>query len=863
MSAGGRSARHCSPARVSSSLAEIEPARALQSGPGVDLLLLFALAAVGGACFVVAPGAALVTAAAVLVVLGKRIGTLGRLAVVVAFALGALRARTELADYQRAWERARDAIGSPKRCAAVGVVESSPALLDGNLGYRATLSSLDCEGTIHAGPVAARLVGPPNLELGRGDRIELIGDLGIIEARQNHDLPSPWPGLARREAVLSGVVFDSTVVERGRGLARRIDAGRDHVRRRIQATFPSGAEPFARALVLGESDLAAADDEAFRKAGLMHILAVSGTHLVFAVVALVKALTFLLVRVEALSVRVDVSRLGSAAGVLLSLLYADFAGGSGSAFRAAFMLSAAFLAKALGRASSAPRSLGWAFLLGWLFDPLTAFDISFLLSAAATAGLLWLGPHLAAPCERLPSRVARFVAESVAATVASMLPCAPLLAVMSPDLTLAGIFANVLAGPFGECISLPLCLLHTVLAPFPPLERGVALVASGALLAVKQIAHEAAQIQGLDVRTPPPGAWHFALLVVAGTGFLRALAERRHEPALELAGRRLPALTPCAWLAGAALGLLLLDFGSRRVGAPVGQLRMTALDIGQGDSTLIDLPDGQLWLVDGGGIVGSPVDPGMRVVLPTLRARRRDRVDVMILSHPHPDHFLGLVSVMRAVEVGELWDTGQGEAHGAGPEYAKLLAAARERGVRIRRPNELCGARALPGGARVQVLAPCPSYLEERGANDNSFVVKLEYGRRSFLLMGDAEEALEHDLVARDAARLRADVLKVGHHGSRTSSTEALLAAARPALATISTGLRNRFGHPHEPAMERLDRYGVLKLRTDRLGSLMIATDGDALVTSASGHWAQELAQSSSSSRTHRQVSQTSTQPSH
>jgi competence protein ComEC len=802
----------------------------------VDLLLSLALAAVGGGCFAVAPQASVAALAAVLLVLGRRVSVLGRCAVAAAFALGALRAEHELSTYRIAWEQARDRIGSPKRCAAEGVIESSPALLDGNLGYRATLSRLECEGALHPGPIAARLVGPPDRELGRGDRIELVGDIGIIEARQNHDLPSPWPGLARRAAAVSGVVFDSSVIERGRGFARLVDAGRARVRTRIQATFPRGAEPFARALVLGESDLAAEDDEAFRRAGLMHILAVSGTHLVFAVVALVRALTFLLVRVEALSVRLDVSRLGSAAGVLLSLLYADFAGGSGSAFRAAFMLSAAFLAKALGRASSAPRSLGWAFFVGWLFDPLTAFDVSFLLSAAATAGLLWLGPHLSAPCERLPSRVARFVAESVAATVASMLPCAPLLAILSPDLTLAGIFANVLAAPFGECISLPLCLLHTVLAPFPALERGVALVASGALLAVKQIAHEAAQIQGLSVRTPPPGAWHFALLVVAGAGFLRALDERRQEPSLSIRGRRLPALTPCVWLVSAALALTLLELKIRSVGAPRGELRMTALDIGQGDSTLIDLPDGELWLIDGGGVVGSPVDPGARVVLPTLRARRRDRIDVMILSHPHPDHFLGLVSVIRAVEVGELWDTGQGEAHGAGPEYAKLLAVARQRGVQIRRPKELCGARDLPHGARLRVLAPCPAFLPERGANDNSFVVKLEYGRRSFLLMGDAEEALEHDLAARYGAELRTDLLKVGHHGSRTSSTEALLARAQPELATVSTGLRNRFGHPHAQAMARLDRYGVRTLRTDRLGSLLIETDGNALVVSASGH---------------------------
>jgi competence protein ComEC len=802
----------------------------------VDLLLFVALAGVGGACFSVAPLASVTALAGVLIVLGRRLELTGHLAVALAFAVGALRAKSELTEYRSAWQHARDAIGSPKRCAAEALIETSPAKLDGKLGYRATLSRLECEEATLPGPVHARLIGPVDVDLGRGDRIEFVGDLGIIEARQNHDLPSPWPGLARRHAVVSGVVYDSTSLERGFGLARGIDSARAHVRARIQATFPSGAEPFARALVLGESDLAEEDNEAFRKAGLMHILAVSGTHLVFAVVALVRALTFVLVRVEALASRFDVNRLGSAAGVLLSLLYADFAGGSGSAFRAAFMLSAAFLAKAIGRASSAPRSLGWAFLVGWLFDPLTAFDISFLLSAAATAGLLWLGPHLSAPCQRLPSRVARFVAESVAATVASMLPCAPLLAVMSPDLTLAGIFANVLAGPLGECVSLPLCLLHTLLAPFPALERGVALVASGALLAVKQIAHEAAQVRGLDVTTPPPEAWHFALLVVAGAGFLRTLAERREEPSLRFGSRRLPPLLPCVWLAAAALGLVLIEAGARRAGAPSGQLRMTALDIGQGDSTLIDLPNGELWLVDGGGVVGSPVDPGARVIVPALRARRRERLDVVILSHPHPDHFLGLLSVLRSVEVGELWDTGQGEAHGAGPAYAELLAIARRRGVRIRHPAELCGARELPSGARIEVLSPCPSYLPERGANDNSFVIRLEYGRRSFLLMGDAEEALEHELSSRAGARLRSDVLKVGHHGSRTSSTEALLAAARPELATVSTGLRNRFGHPHPQAMERLDRYGVLALRTDRLGSLLIATDGSTLVASASGH---------------------------
>src|SRR5690606_3124473 len=125
----------------------------------------------------------------------------------------------------------------------------------------------------------------------------------------------------------------------------------------------------------------------------------------------------------------------------------------------------------------------------------------------------------------------------------------------------------------------------------------------------------------------------------------------------------------------------------------------TALDVGQGDALLVDLPDGSLMLIDGGGFVGSPVDPGRRVLLPILRARRRERLELVVLSHPHPDHFGGLGVVLSDVEVGQLWDTGQGQAEGAGPDYAELLRLARERDVPVTSPAALCGSFSF-GGAR-------------------------------------------------------------------------------------------------------------------------------------------------------------------
>ncbi|HEX6765129.1 MAG TPA: ComEC/Rec2 family competence protein, partial [Polyangiaceae bacterium] len=269
-------------------------------------------------------------------------------------------------------------------------------------------------------------------------------------------------------------------------------------------------------------------------------------------------------------------------------------------------------------------------------------------------------------------------------------------------------------------------------------------------------------------------------------------------------------------------------------GAPRGALRLTAIDVGQGDATLLDFPDGSAWLIDAGGVVGSPMDPGALSVVPLLRQRRREHLDVVVLSHPHPDHFGGLPAVFSAVSIGELWDSGQGEAEGAGPVYAELLKRARARGIPVRRPAELCGRPRLVGGVRVELVAPCPAFVPGRDANDNSMVLRVRFGERTALLTGDAEALEESDLVSRYGDTLRADFLKIGHHGSRTSTGEALLDAVRPSVATLSCGVRNRFGHPHTPVVERLNNRGVSALRLDRSGGVIWATDGrQVLVTTA------------------------------
>src|SRR5690606_40267315 len=179
--------------------------------------------------------------------------------------------------------------------------------------------------------------------------------------------------------------------ERGGGLRAHIDAARAHTRGRIEATFPELARPMARALVLGENDLDPEDDAAFKRSGLMHLLAVSGTHLVFAVVMVVQGLRACLIRVERVAGRWDATRVSAGFGVLASLLYADFSGGSGSAWRAAWMLSAVFLARVVGWRLSCPGELGVSLGVGGWMDPSAAVELSFAFLVAATWGMPVLG----------------------------------------------------------------------------------------------------------------------------------------------------------------------------------------------------------------------------------------------------------------------------------------------------------------------------------------------------------------------------------------------------------------------------------------------------------------------------------------
>jgi len=634
------------------------------------------------------------------------------------------------------------------------------------------------------------------LDAPTGERLRVLAELSPRHPFRN---PSPHPAWPSQRLAASGRARSAPqTVAPAPWHARAAHAVRGHLRARLGETLSPGAAALGQTLLLGERHAVDRDArDAVRDAGLAHVLAVSGLHVTLLAGGAVGLLSLLLVRVRWLTARFDARRVAKAIGVPLALGYALMIGDAPSAWRAALTASLAWgLAAAGRRADTVSVTAGAALLLAGL-RPDDLARPGFALSILATAAIVSERGALDA-LWRTGVRIA----------TRTMIGTAPVVVWLFGSLPLVGVLSNVVVVPLATAALLPLYALHAALAAIaPPLAAPTAPLVETAARAFLSAAEVFAAVPlGRDL--PPPSVPQGLLLTALCVGWL--LTER-WRPRLLLA-------------AAVALGLAGAELHLRHAEQPRDVVRVTFLDVGQGDSALVDLPDGRLMVIDAGGAIGGGPDPGELAVVPLLRARRRARVDTLVLSHPHPDHYGGMRALLESVEVGEIWDSGQARDEEPEGSIARMLAGS---GAPVREPDALCGRAHRFGDATVEVLAPCPAYDPGWGPNENSLVLRLRYGRRTFLFTGDAEAHAEAGLLARALGRV--DVLKVAHHGSRTSSADALLAALRPRVAVVSAGPHNRFGHPHPEVWERLRQRSGCALRTDRHGGVIVESDGEGL----------------------------------
>ncbi|HEX2778777.1 MAG TPA: DNA internalization-related competence protein ComEC/Rec2 [Gemmatimonadaceae bacterium] len=568
---------------------------------------------------------------------------------------------------------------------------------------------------------------------------------------------------------------------------------RDQVGRSIDFAF-AGDAPLARALLVADMRaLPAGTRDEFAAAGLVHMLSISGLH----------------VGIIAFAVQTFLGALGlprqRAAGATVAITagYVALIGAPAPALRAVAMLAAAEASRALQRPTSP-----WAALAVGaatpLVEPRLVDDIGYQLSVAGMVGLIASG---ALERRIIRGRIGgwgRVLAGAALTSVVASLVTGPLVAWRFGRASLVAPLTNVVATPVVGLLQ-PILFVAMLLGWWPAGARFAAGAAHPLLAAFVWIAHAGAAVPGAQVEV---AATRVALLLAGAASVLVVAACVRREFARPLCGA-----IACA----GAIGWL------PTVPSRGGRVELHMIDVGQGDALALRTPRGR-WILFDAGRAWTAGDAGRSIVVPYLRARGGE-LHAFVLSHPHADHAGGAASVIRALRPTLYVDAGYPGASGS---YRESLIVSRETGTRWQRAHP--GDSLAIDGVVLTFLAPDSAWtagLDD--ANLASTVVRVRYGTVRFLLTGDAEAPEEEWLLRHEPALLAAEVLKVAHHGSVTSTTPPFLAAVKPRVALISVGAGNSYGHPGAPVLSALASAGAEVLRTDRLGSVIVSTDGVAL----------------------------------
>ena len=569
--------------------------------------------------------------------------------------------------------------------------------------------------------------------------IHVVGTLRADRLTVLDDPDRPWPVKVKRQA-----------------------------REAIERALPPASAALLAGLLLGErTALPPEIDTGFRRAGVYHLLAVSGFN-----VALVAGATFALLTLARFPRR--------AAAAAAMIVVAGFAAVVGpqqpSVLRAAIMATLVLGALLVERDASVLNSLALAALVILALRPGDLRDPGFQLSFAATAGIV------VAPLPR------GMIAGAVGVSLAAELAVLPITLAHFNQLSLIGPLANLGAVPLAGLTTI-VGLAGIAVSWMTSTAGEVLLNATWpVLMALRALVAAAAAPSWALVHLPAP-MWP-AVLCYAGAlllalGGWRFRAER-------------PRVAARAGVLALALLALALGIGAwPLVRPPDGRLRILVLDVGQGDAIVVETPEGRTLLIDAGSGGPMRLDAGERVVAPVLWNRGVLRLAAAVTTHDDQDHAGGIAAIRKLFTIGEAWTA-----------------------------EELRAAPRVVGGVRLTALA-APETLggSRRGRNDEALALRVDYGLVSFLLASDITAATEAQLVAARAP-LAATVLKVAHHGSRGSSTTEFLRVVRPLVAVVSVGARNPYGHPSPETLERLAAVDATVYRTDRDGAVILETDG-------------------------------------
>ncbi|MDD4178836.1 MAG: DNA internalization-related competence protein ComEC/Rec2 [Candidatus Margulisbacteria bacterium] len=661
-----------------------------------------------------------------------------------------------------------------------GMVDNTPKEKNGKISF-----PLKAE-TPGKGKVYVSLQGSLN-DLQYGDRIEVRGVISQSDQYVNPLMPE-----GKKIYFLSSYYCKKLSSGGGSELKRLSLWLSFHFNRVLNLVLPQKEASLLGSILLGSSvsPLPSEMQETYRQAGLIHLLVVSGTQ-----VSILIGVCLGITRGVGLPLWLAV-----VVTSFLNLLLVVMTGAGASILRAAIMGETALVGLLFERQKEVYTALALSALILLIVDPMTLFDIGFQLSFLATWALVYIAPVLQ---QKLP--------QLLAISLAPIIATAPVIALNFNQITPGAVISNLLVLPWVEFLVILGCLTTLLGFIFLPLAQILGNTIWLMLTILDKIAGFVAAMPGACFYIGVPS---IPLVAAYYVGLISLIELRSVRFRLALIG--LIIIFVITWqgaLAPASLG--------------GGEMVVTFIDVGQGDSVLIETPEGKKVLIDGGGIDGTKEIEedkiGSKVVVPFLRKKGINKLDLVVLTHPHADHLGGLNVVLDKIKVDQVLDSGQTYASEAYKRFRMLIKANKIRYSIAKAGGILSFGQNIKG----YILSPINPMLGD--TNSDSIVMRLVYGDISFLFTGDLEKEGEERVLQSTFHNPHSTFLKVGHHGSSTSTSDEFLKAVRPKYAVISVGKHNRYRHPFPGTLKKLDCTGIKYYRTDDDGGVVVRTNGHEL----------------------------------
>ncbi len=578
---------------------------------------------------------------------------------------------------------------------------------------------------------------------------------------------------------------------------------RDWISTTMDSLIGGEEAKLVKGLVIGErSEIDPSIKLAFTNAGLMHILAVSGLNV--GLVAVMFWSVFSIFRFPRMLIGIL---------TIVSLVFFIFLTGAEASVTRAVIMALVFIGgKIFEQRTNLYNVVGVAALVILLFDARWLFDVGFQLSFIAVLSLAYIYPKLKKQLEKIPfwknthSLIREYLFLSMVVSLAATIGTLPLTAYYFHKISIVGIAMNLLAVPLSGLILALGCVIVLSAAISGWLSSIYAVAAYGSSWVLLKFTEWGGNLPFSVVEVNISFSQAIGMLAVIL--FLLEI----HRPIV----RRLGIISILL------IGNFVLYSSLFAVSNP--SLKITMLDVGQGDAVFVELPSGKNILVDAGPTNGKK-DAGTTTIVPFLKRIGVDKIDALFISHPHADHNGGAPTLLRTFEIGALYECGARSESKLAKEIVHLIDSLKIESQKLIVGNII----TIDTAVRLYILHPFVGEdTLDVNLNNHSLVIKLVYGNTSILFPGDAETPAEREITSAFGNFLDSDVIKVGHHGSITSSSDVLLEKVTPQIALVSVGNKNKFKHPSPTVIQRFLDLECKILRTDKHGAIVLESDGNA-----------------------------------